>query len=197
MTNDEMLTKVFDGQDVRIIEGEPRMVVLKDVSSAMGYSHTHQVGRNISDRYKEKHKIQTSGGCQEMITATRKGLLQGLSSMRDPKAKEMLEQLGQDIEWATLTSIEESVVRSIQVVFSPHKIEYQKWFGSFRVDLFLPEFGLIIEIDENGHADRNGINEAQRQQFLESSGFKVIRYDANSEPIEMLFQSIHQHIINQ
>lgn len=105
MHNDETLTKVFDGQDIRIIEGDPRMVILKDVSSAMGYSFPHQVGRHISDRYKGKRSVLTPGGRQEMACTTKKGLLESLFHL-SPEDPDLKHQVQSFRDWALEVLVE-------------------------------------------------------------------------------------------
>lgn len=45
----------------------------------------------------------------------------------------------------------------------------------FRIDMCLPQFKIAIEIDENGHRDRDPVYEKNRQQLLETMGFIFIR----------------------
>ena len=130
-----------------------------------------------------------------MTCATRPGISQALGKLRRPEAKEMLEAMGEKIDWAVPTSIEEGTIRALQTVFASHRIQCQKWIGVYRVDVLFPDYGLIIEIDENGHQDRNQINEIQREGFL-GSQYTVIRYDPHSEPVESLYREIHDHILS-
>jgi hypothetical protein len=45
----------------------------------------------------------------------------------------------------------------------------------FRIDMYLPQFRVAIEIDEHGHADRDPVYEQKRQQLLEKNGYYFVR----------------------
>ena len=41
--------------------------------------------------------------------------------------------------------------------------------GSYRVDLYFPDYNLVIECDEHGHKDRNPEKEKKRSDFITKS----------------------------
>jgi len=51
--------------------------------------------------------------------------------------------------------------------------------GIYRVDLYFPEYNLVVENDENGHKDRNSEKEIQRQDFILSQDKIILRYNPN------------------
>lgn len=55
----------------------------------------------------------------------------------------------------------------------------QQIFDKYRVDLFFPEFKLIIECDEHGHTDRIINEEKIREDFLIGLGNTMIRFNPN------------------
>lgn len=50
----------------------------------------------------------------------------------------------------------------------------------FRIDMYLPQFKVAIEIDEHGHADRDPIYEQKRQQLLEKYDYYFVRMNPHS-----------------
>jgi len=56
------------------------------------------------------------------------------------------------------------------------KFRRQQAIGPYIVDFFCPEFGLVIEIDGSQHAEDRAAHDAARTQWLESKGYRVIRF---------------------
>jgi very-short-patch-repair endonuclease len=52
-------------------------------------------------------------------------------------------------------------------------------FDKYKVDLFFPEYNLVIECDENNHDDRDKEQEKIREDYIKSLGNKIIRYNPN------------------
>jgi len=66
------------------------------------------------------------------------------------------------------------------------KFRRQHGIGSYIADFYCPESRLIIELDGAGHYDVLGVErDAERTRFLESLGFRVIRFE-NCEVINQL-----------
>ena len=59
-------------------------------------------------------------------------------------------------------------------------LKRQYIFGKYRVDLYFIDYKLIIECDENNHADRNAEQERIREEYIVSFGNKFIRYNPNT-----------------
>ena len=64
------------------------------------------------------------------------------------------------------------------------KFRRQQPIGPYVVDFFCPEFGLVIEIDGSQHAERQAAYGRGRTQWLESMGYKVIRFWNNDVLLE-------------
>ncbi|MBL8665633.1 MAG: endonuclease domain-containing protein [Candidatus Odyssella sp.] len=64
------------------------------------------------------------------------------------------------------------------------KFRRQQPIGPYVVDFFCPEFGLVIEIDGSQHAERQAAYDRGRTQWLESKGYKVIRFWNNDVLLE-------------
>lgn len=58
------------------------------------------------------------------------------------------------------------------------KFRRQRGIGNYIVDFYCPAYNLAIEIDGDSHAEElNIIYDNQRTQYLESLGYKVLRYN--------------------
>ena len=58
-------------------------------------------------------------------------------------------------------------------------------FDKYKVDLFFPEYNLVIECDENNHDDRNQIEEKIREEFMLSLGNTIIRFNPNDSKFDL------------
>ena len=78
------------------------------------------------------------------------------------------------------------------------KFKRQKPICHYIVDFICVEQMLIIELDGGQHAMQL-IYDAKRTQFLESQGFRVLRFWNNQvlSELESVLEEIRQHIINK
>lgn len=111
-------------------------------------------------------------GFIQLLTAARKENIDEISKMfgivtiyrYKPKEIEILDELGK--------------------FFNELKIKYipQRRIKMYRVDIFVPEYKLVIEIDENGHKDRNKKYENLREADIKKyTGCKFIRCNPDEE----------------
>ena len=61
---------------------------------------------------------------------------------------------------------EQQTLSSIANTFKAEKIEDQFKVGNYYLDMYFPEYKLVIECDENGHADRKPCDERERMDFV-------------------------------
>ena len=67
---------------------------------------------------------------------------------------------------------------NIKKVFSDTKVVFQYAVGSYKVDIYFPEYNLCVECDENGHRGYSMELEKTRETFIsETTGCVFIRYD--------------------
>lgn len=64
-------------------------------------------------------------------------------------------------------------------------IKRQFSIGKYRVDLYFIECKLIIECDEYGHRDRDVFEEQKREEYIQSLGNKIIRYNPNEQNFDL------------
>ena len=59
----------------------------------------------------------------------------------------------------------------------PFTVKRQKVIGRYIVDFCIPSSMLIVELDGSQHYSMEGMhNDAQRDSFLQSQGYRVLRY---------------------
>lgn len=58
-------------------------------------------------------------------------------------------------------------------------VKRQHVMGKYRVDLYFVDHKLVVECDENGHEDRDPLQEQIREDYLKASGNKLIRFNPN------------------
>ncbi len=61
-----------------------------------------------------------------------------------------------------------SNIQNIQDYLSEMKVltEFQKTVGTYKVDLYIPDYNIALEIDEHGHSDRDPHYEMCREEFI-------------------------------
>ena len=97
-------------------------------------------------------------------------------------------------------SKESSVLKSIMDTFEGENMETQYHVLNYKIDLYFRDYKLGVEIDENGHKDRNEEYESQRQKEIETElGRKFIRINPDKENfnISMAKNKIFTHIKNK
>ena len=84
--------------------------------------------------------------------------------------------------------------------FNNLKFKRQQPIGKYIVDFLCKDIKLIIEIDGGQHnTPENILTDAQRTQFLQSKGYKVIRFwnneiDNNLEGVYLELEKIFQEL---
>lgn len=86
--------------------------------------------------------------------------------------------IGMCIENQTIGFIE----NSFSEIFNTKR---QFKFDKYKVDLFFPEYNLVIECDENNHDDRNQVEEKIREEFILSLGNTIIRFNPNDSKFDL------------
>ena len=78
----------------------------------------------------------------------------------------------------------------------PVRFRRQCVLGQYIVDFYCAKARLIVELDGSQHYDTNGIaHDAQRTQYLESLGLKVLRFSNND--VKLQLRGVCQQIDNE
>lgn len=94
---------------------------------------------------------------------------------------------------------ETSAIYCIRIVFANEKMIDQYRVGNYSVDLYFPQYSLIVEIDEKNHVDRNPIKEKERQKYIEESmGAHFIRFNPDDKSFSILnvIKQIYDYIMS-
>jgi transposase/prophage antirepressor-like protein/very-short-patch-repair endonuclease len=84
---------------------------------------------------------------------------------------------------------EQQTLSALTNAFKTEKFEDQYKIGKYYLDLYFPDYKIVIECDENGHADRKPGKERERMDFvnkkLEITDDNWIRYNPDSEDFDI------------
>ena len=64
-------------------------------------------------------------------------------------------------------------------------LKRQFYIGKYRADLYFIDYKLVIECDEFNHCDRDMVKEKIRDEYIESLGNKIIRYNPNEQLFDL------------
>jgi very-short-patch-repair endonuclease len=69
--------------------------------------------------------------------------------------------------------------------------------GTYRIDLYFPEYHLAVECDEYNHADRDPEYEKIREEYILAQGNQLIRYNPNAPQFDLsnVLRDIHKVIM--
>lgn len=92
------------------------------------------------------------------------------------------------------------IVDELKIFFEQFNVEIvtQKYVKKYKVDVYIPEYDLVIEIDENNHKDRDEKYEKQRENNIKKwKKYKFIRCNPDDANFNMnqLTGKITKHII--
>ena len=95
-------------------------------------------------------------------------------------------------QYDVILTKQQSVLTRIMSSIEGENMQAQYNVLSDRIDLYFHDYKLAIEIDENGHSDRNIDYEIKRQKSIEQElGCKFIRFDSGKEEFD-IFRAINE-----
>ena len=178
MSGQESMITTFAqaGSDFQIqhvmFQGEPWFRG-KDVATTLGYAHTKQaIAKNVEpdDRQQLKELVQSDTHTYNercTIYINRDGLKSLVLKSQKPEAISFAKHLGIRVDTKYLrkeieiVSFLQQFLTSLQIPF-----EFQKTVGPYRVDIYLPQQKIAVEIDEFGHKGRDASYEKAREVFI-------------------------------
>lgn len=150
--------------------------------------HVHYIMSNIKPikQYGGQNTIKQNGGQNKivfMLTQNAYDLFKNSYNLRNRYIVELSDSVkqvnvGMCVENQTIGFIENSYNGSLNM-FRQHYI------GKYRVDLFIADYKLVIECDENDHTDRDAEEERDREEFIIAAGHKIIRYNPNESSFDL------------
>ena len=106
-------------------------------------------------------------------------------------------RLGFKIQDPIMTQ-EQSILTKLDIFFKTEDKLLQDSVSGYKIDLYVPKYKLVIEVDEKGHCDRDLKQEIKRQQKIEKElGCKFIRIDPSKETFNIIDEicKIHHYIV--
>ena len=100
----------------------------------------------------------TSDGVIEILLKTRKRI--------SPDVLHILKKFNIETTNRKCLTKEQQTLSAITNAFKTEKFEDQYKIGKYYLDLYFSEHKIVIECDENGHADRKPYNERERMDFV-------------------------------
>jgi very-short-patch-repair endonuclease len=160
------------------------------IASLLGYTNTKQViinsvsksnrleFRDLPDEIKKPQLdprviLINRDGAIEILIKTRKRI--------SPDVLHILKRFGIDTTNRKCLTKEQQTLSALTNAFKTEKFEDQFKVGRYYLDLYFPEYKIVVECDENGHADRKPGDERKRMDFvnekLELTDDNWIRYN--------------------
>ena len=100
----------------------------------------------------------TRDGAIEILIKTRKRI--------SPDVLHILKRFGIDTTNSKCLTKEQQTLSALTNSFKTEKFEDQFKVGRYYLDLYFPEYKIVVECDENGHADRKPDDERKRMDYV-------------------------------
>ena len=142
---------------------------------------------NKSRLYELQPQVQHGYRDANSIYINETGLSALVIKSQLPTASDVATQLGISVETRYVRK-ETEIVGFVQDVLTQMMVpfEFQKNVNNFRIDLYLPDQKLAIEIDEHNHADRDPSYEKEREMYIKAQlGCKFLRINPDSEGFKL------------
>lgn len=169
----------------------------RHVGSLLELKNIRAIIQSYDANEKNIFNIKTSGGRQDAVFLSLNGLKRLLVRSRKTKANELAKLIGIDIVDTKYTCIESDVISSIEYALEGYKMIKQYSIGKYFIDLYIPEYRLAIECDENGHLCRVEQDKEREEEIKKLiPGIKFIRIKPESEGFNMfkVINSIYKYL---
>lgn len=145
-----------------------------EISSLLGYKNTQSVIKNNVSKcnqlpFREYPGIKVPPLNPKTILITRDGACEILLKTRkriSPDVAFILKKFGIETTNRKCLSKEQLTLSEITNLFKTEIFEDQYKVGPYFLDLYFPEYKIIVECDENGHSDRDENKEKERMEYI-------------------------------
>ena len=144
-----------------------------EITALLGYKNTNAALTSISKSNKIEFRdypgVKKPKQDPKTILITRDGAIEILIKTRKRLSADVLHILKTfniDTTNRKCLTKEQQTLSSIVNVFKTEKYEDQYKIGKYFLDLFFSEYKIVIECDENGHADRKPWKERERMDYV-------------------------------
>ena len=167
-----------------------------EISALLGYKNIAQTLKNVSKS--NQLIISEYPGVKEpeinpkTILISRDGAIEILLKTRKRISPDVLHLLKKiHIETTNMKCLtkEQQTLSAITNSFKTEKFEDQYKIGSYYLDLYFTEYKIVVECDENGHADRKPYKERERMDYvnkeLDIDDSNWIRYNPDEKDFDI------------
>jgi len=144
-----------------------------EITSLLGYKNAVQTLINVSKCnqlvFKDYPGVKKPKLDPKSILITRDGAIELLIKTRKrltPDVLHMLKEFGIETTNRKCLTKEQQTLSAIANAFKTEKIEDQFKIGSYYLDMYFPDYKIVVECDENGHADRKPYKERERMDYV-------------------------------
>lgn len=153
--------------DTKIIN-EKVCININDIKTFLGYSHSY----NFVRYHQSRGNFQTVDGIYADVPNIKK-LLFG-NHIRKPRVTELINYFSDELSPSTQNvshQPEVNVLSDIIEYLKEEKIQYELQFCclKYKIDMYLPDYKIAIEVDEIGHSDRNQKYETERENKIKNT----------------------------
>ena len=156
----EFSEEYFIGYQISALLGykNPAEVIKKNVSKC-----NQLIFRDLPEESKKpeidpRTILITRDGAIEILLKTRKRI--------SPDVLHILKRFGIETTNQKCLSKEQQTLSIITNTFKTEKFEDQFKVGRYYLDLYFPDYKIVVECDENGHADRKPADERKRMDYV-------------------------------
>ena len=168
-----------------------------EITALLGYKKTTSALVNVSKQNKLEFRdypgVKKPKLDPQTILINRDGAIEILIKTRKRLSNDVLHILKEfHIETTNRKCLtrEQQSLSAITQVFKTEKFEDQYKVGKYYLDLYFKDYKIVIECDENGHADRKPHKERERMDFvnktLEITDSNWIRYNPDENGFDVL-----------
>jgi len=169
-----------------------------DVASLLGYSNTRNaIHKHVFIHDQQKHDefethIQQQGVQKNITFINEKGLRSLICKSKLSKSVDIAKAIGMDINNHKYECKESESCGAIMKAFKGEKMIMQYSVLKYRVDLYFPEYNLLVECDELGHSDRDPKKEKKRyERITKELNCKWLRFNPDDKDFN-IFDTINQ-----
>jgi very-short-patch-repair endonuclease/prophage antirepressor-like protein len=168
-----------------------------EIAALLGYKNPKDViSKNISKcnrlEFRDYPGVKEPELDPRTILITRDGAIEILIKTRkriSPDILHILKNFGIETTNRKCLTKEQQTLSALTNSFKTEKFEDQFKVGRYYLDLYFPEYKIVVECDENGHADRKPYKERERMDFVnEKLGLtddNWIRYNPDAEDFDI------------
>ena len=171
-----------NGVEVIVFNGK-KWLNEKHIETQLEHSNLPDIRNKCDLRYKKcRSELRNCGKNQPCRSFSEEGFaIKIIMDCRTTPAVNFRTGLGFNQHDPKMTQ-EESILSKIVTIFAAEEIILQHNVLGYRIDAFFPKYKLAIEIDEQGHNDRDIDYGIRRQETIEKElGYKFIRINPAKE----------------